>query len=186
MTRRSVENDGVARTGANRREVLLGASGLAAATAAVGAFGGGAVRAGNGVGEGASGSIAGEVDGIGSFEVLAWSWGVSNSGTTHAGGGAGSGKANVQDLSFTKYVDATSPGLLGAALTGEHFPSGSITWTAKTGSPVITIAVEDLIVTSVSTGGSGGEALLTENVTVNFAHVTFSVDGENATWDAEA
>jgi type VI secretion system secreted protein Hcp len=35
------------------------------------------------------------------IDVLAWSWGVSNSGSTHQGGGGGSGKVNVQDLSFT-------------------------------------------------------------------------------------
>ncbi|MGZ4959716.1 MAG: type VI secretion system tube protein Hcp, partial [Methylomonas sp.] len=39
------------------------------------------------------------------IDVLAWSWGVSNSGSAHVGGGAGAGKAHVQDLSFTKYID---------------------------------------------------------------------------------
>ena len=37
--------------------------------------------------------------------MLAWSWGVSQSGTMHIGTGGGAGKANVQDLSITKYVD---------------------------------------------------------------------------------
>ena len=35
------------------------------------------------------------------IDVLAWSWGVSNSGSAHVGGGAGAGKANIQDLSLT-------------------------------------------------------------------------------------
>jgi type VI secretion system secreted protein Hcp len=38
-------------------------------------------------------------------DVLAWSWGMSNSGTTHVGGGGGAGKASFQDISLTKYVD---------------------------------------------------------------------------------
>ena len=46
------------------------------------------------------------------IDVLAWSWGMSNSGTAHVGGGAGSGKVSVQDLSFTKYVDSSSPNLM--------------------------------------------------------------------------
>ncbi|WP_374595324.1 type VI secretion system tube protein Hcp, partial [Aquabacterium sp.] len=52
----------------------------------------------------------------GEIDVLAWSWGVSNSGSAHTGGGAGAGKANVQDLSFTKYVDKASPPLLLACM----------------------------------------------------------------------
>ena len=50
-------------------------------------------------GESVDKTHAGEID------VLAWSWGMSNSGSAHVGGGAGAGKANVQDLSFTKYID---------------------------------------------------------------------------------
>jgi type VI secretion system secreted protein Hcp len=32
------------------------------------------------------------------IQVLAWSWGMSQSGTTHMGPGGGSGKASFQDL----------------------------------------------------------------------------------------
>src|SRR5436309_3177107 len=46
------------------------------------------------------------------IDVLAWSWGVSNTGSAHAGGGAGSGKCSVRDLSFTKYIDKSSPDLI--------------------------------------------------------------------------
>ena len=46
------------------------------------------------------------------IDVLAWSWGMSQSGTMHTGGGGGSGKVNVQDLSLTKYVDKSSPELM--------------------------------------------------------------------------
>ena len=45
------------------------------------------------------------------IDVLSWSWGLSNAGSAHSGGGAGAGKVNVQDLSFTKWVDSSSPKL---------------------------------------------------------------------------
>ena len=45
-------------------------------------------------------------------DVLAWSWGMSNSGSAHVGGGAGAGKVNVQDLSITKYIDKSSTNLM--------------------------------------------------------------------------
>jgi type VI protein secretion system component Hcp len=51
------------------------------------------------------------------IDVLAWSWGVSQSGTFHQGGGGGSGKASFQDISVTKYVDKASNGLLRACST---------------------------------------------------------------------
>ena len=45
------------------------------------------------------------------IDVLSWSWGMSQSGSAHMGGGAGAGKVNVNDLSFTKYIDVASPDL---------------------------------------------------------------------------
>ena len=38
----------------------------------------------------------------------------------------------------------------------------------------ILMTMEEVLVTSISTGGSGGEDRLTENVTLNFGKVTFA------------
>jgi type VI secretion system secreted protein Hcp len=110
------------------------------------------------------------------IDVLAWSWGVSNSGSAHMGGGAGAGKANVQDLSFTKYIDKSSPPLLQACCTGKHYPTAKLTVRKAGEHPLEYVIVEltEVLVTSVSTGGSGGEDRLTENVTLNFAKVVYS------------
>ncbi len=125
------------------------------------------------------------------IDVLAWSWGLSNSGTTHQGGGGGAialhvvdggqgggggaGKANVQDLSFTKYVDSCTHNLIGSAFSGKHVPKANLVVrkAGGKGAPVEYIKIEmtEVLITSVSTGGSGGEDRLTENVTLNFAHV---------------
>ena len=49
----------------------------------------------------------------GEIDVLAWSWGhESQSGSMHVGGGGGAGKANIQDVSLTKYVDKASTNLI--------------------------------------------------------------------------
>ena len=107
------------------------------------------------------------------IDVLAWSWGVSNSGSAHTGGGAGAGKANVQDLSFTKYIDKTSPSLLLACCKGTHYTDATLVVRKAGGKPLkyVTITMSEVLITSVSTGGSGGEDRLTENVTLNFAKV---------------
>jgi type VI secretion system secreted protein Hcp len=112
----------------------------------------------------------------GDMDVLAWSWGLSQSGTTHMGGGGGAGKANFQDLSFTKYIDSASNALMIALAKGTHIEK-AVLLVRKAGSGqqrYIEITMEEVLVTSVSTGGSGGEDRLTENVTLNFAKVKFS------------
>lgn len=111
----------------------------------------------------------------GDVDVLAWSWGMSQSGSTHMGGGGGAGKANFQDLSFTKYVDSASSALMVALAKGSHIAE-VVLMVRKAGEgqqKYILITMKEVIVTSVSTGGSGGEDRLTENVTLNFAEVTF-------------
>jgi type VI secretion system secreted protein Hcp len=109
----------------------------------------------------------------GQIDVLAWSWGVSNSGSAHTGGGAGAGKANVQDLSFTKYVDKSTPDLLLASCNGKHFGKATLIIRKAGEKPLeyLTVTMTEVLITSVSTGGSGGEDRLTENVTLNFAAV---------------
>jgi len=124
------------------------------------------------------------------IDVLAWSWGISNSGTTHMGGGGGSGKANVQDLSFTKYTDASSHALLLAATNGHHYPNAKLTVRKAGGknAPVeyIKIEMDEVMITSVSCGGSGGEDRLTENVTLNFAKVKYEYTPQKPDGTAEA
>lgn len=109
----------------------------------------------------------------GEIDILAWSWGMSNSGTAHTGGGAGAGKVNVQDLSITKYIDRSSTDLMLAACNGKHFPDALLTVRKAGEKPLeyLKITLTDVLITSVSTGGSGGEDRLTENVSLNFAKV---------------
>ena len=108
------------------------------------------------------------------IDVLAWSWGLSNSGSAHVGGGAGAGKVNVQDISFTKWVDSSTPKLLLACCDGKHFANATLVVRKAGEKPVeyIKIKIEEVLITSISTGGSGGEDRLTENVTLNFAKVS--------------
>ncbi len=117
------------------------------------------------------------------IDVLAWSWGMSNSGSAHVGGGAGSGKVNVQDLSITKYIDKTTPDLMLAACNGKHFDKATLVVRKAGESPLeyLTITMEEVLITNVSTGGSGGEDRLTENVTLNFAKVNVDYKEQTAT-----
>ena len=122
------------------------------------------------------------------IDVLAWSWGASQSGTTHMGAGGGGGKANVQDLSFTHYVDSASNLLLQRVFDGKHLDEAILVVRKAGGTPLeyITIKMEDVMVTSVSTGGSGGEERLTENVVLNFSKVNYVYKPQDAKGGAGA
>jgi type VI secretion system secreted protein Hcp len=108
------------------------------------------------------------------IDVLSWSWGMSNAGSAHSGGGAGAGKANVQDLSFSKWVDSATPKLALACCAGKHFKDAVLVVRKAGEKPVeyLKIKMETVLISSISTGGSGGEDRLTENITLNFSKVS--------------
>lgn len=110
------------------------------------------------------------------IDVLAWSWGLSNSGSWHEGGGGGTAKANFQDISVTKWVDKSSAKLGLYCANGDHFDKAKLTVRKAGKKPLeyIIIEMDKVLVTSVSTGGSGGEDKLTENVTLNFRKVKYT------------
>jgi len=91
----------------------------------------------------------------------------------HAGGGGGGGKVAVQDLALTKHIDKSSTVLMQHCCTGKHIATGELICRKAGGTAVeyLRILMKEIIVSSFSTGGSGGEDRLTENVTLNFAEV---------------
>jgi type VI secretion system secreted protein Hcp len=127
--------------------------------------------------------LAGEIEGEsqdskhkGEIDILAWSWGMSQSGSFHTGGGGGGGKASFQDISITKWVDSSSAVLMLYCANGDHFEKAQLVVRKAGKQPLeyIIIDMEMVMITSVSTGGSGGEDKLTENVTLNFAKINVS------------
>ena len=88
-------------------------------------------------------------------DLLAWSWGVSNSG----------GKPAFQDFSWTQYLDTSAPKSFLGVAAGTHFTD--VTFTARQAgiNPFVffTMKFENVLLTSFSTGGSGGEDRFTLN-----------------------
>lgn len=123
---------------------------------------------------------------IGNIDVLAWSEGLSQSGTTHMGAGAGAGKVSVQDLSLTKYLDSSSPLLRQYIASGRLIRTATLTVRTAGENPRIVFKIElkDVLISSVSAGGSGGEDRLTENMSLNFAEIKWTykkLDGSDIT-----
>jgi type VI secretion system secreted protein Hcp len=107
------------------------------------------------------------------IDVLSWSWGMNQSGTTHLGSGGGAGKVAVQDLHITKYVDKSSPNLMLMCCTGKHYDEATLVVRKAGDKPLeyLKIKMSEVLVSSVQWAGSGSDDRLTESVTLNFAKV---------------
>ncbi|MGH1369531.1 MAG: Hcp family type VI secretion system effector [Maritimibacter sp.] len=106
------------------------------------------------------------------IDVLSWSWGMSQSGTTHMGMGAGGGKVNVQDITLSKYVDAATHDLIKRCCSGEHIEKGQLVVRKAGGSAPIDylkIDMKDIMITNYQTGGmKDGLDRVQETLTLNF------------------
>jgi type VI secretion system secreted protein Hcp len=122
--------------------------------------------------------MAGEAQTIGhegEIDVRSWSWGLSHTGAMHQAGGRGTGKASVQDLKVTKDVDAASPNLVLACLSGTQLQRATLTCLRVGGAgsriPYLVIVMQRVIVAAVDERGVSGDEPLTESLSLNFAEV---------------
>ncbi|MEJ6402996.1 Hcp family type VI secretion system effector [Yoonia sp. 2307UL14-13] len=126
------------------------------------------------------------------IDVLAWNWGLSQSGTTHVGSGGGGGKVNVQDISLTKYVDLASNDLIKRCTSGEHIENGELIVRKSGGTAPVEyfrIKMENIMITSYATGGSkDGLDRIQENLTLNFRkfEVAYTLQEESGAAGAES
>jgi type VI secretion system secreted protein Hcp len=122
-------------------------------------------------------------------DVLAWSWGATQTGTMHVATGGGAGKANVNDLTITKWVDKASPNLAQAVISGKQFNKATLSCRKAGGEkPVeyLKFDLENVIISSLATGGAGGEDRFTENIALNFATYKMSYTPQKDDGSAES
>jgi type VI secretion system secreted protein Hcp len=118
------------------------------------------------------------------IDVLEWSWGLTQSASAHLSTGAGSGSADVRDLTIKKYVDAASPTLLQECFYGTDHKEAVLTVMKVGGkSPIDMVKMTmsgTVFISSVNTGQPEPNDRYTETVTLNFAKVKFEYTGQNA------
>jgi len=121
------------------------------------------------------------------IEVLSFSWGVSSSESMSMGAGAGAGKATFKDLTIVHVVDKASPLLLKACATGTHLKDATITHrkAGKGQQEFLVIKMNDIIITSVSHGGSADQSSA-ETVSLAFAKVDFEYFPQKADGSLDA
>jgi type VI secretion system secreted protein Hcp len=112
------------------------------------------------------------------IEIDSFSWGVSNSGNMGRGSGGGTGKADFQDLIFTKQTDKSSPLLVKAAASGDHIKK-AVLIARKAGGKAgqveyFKITLEDVMVSSFTTGGNAGSSSIpVDSFSLNYTKMKY-------------
>lgn len=166
-----------------RRDVLRTATGLAAAAVVGGSLAGGqevaAQRQTRGKGE-----ITANIESIGEFAVLSFSWGLSNAGSADGSGGDAS-RVQTTDIVIVKTLDKSSPKLAEAVADGTRLQGVVINGVASGvgGSEPYEYKLIDVRITSYSVSGSSDGGAPVENISMNFEEISFATEGSEFTWD---
>jgi type VI secretion system secreted protein Hcp len=108
------------------------------------------------------------------IDLESWSFGESQHGTSHTGGGGGAGKVSMQDFHFVMRINKASPKLFLACATGQHIKKAVLTCrkAGKEQQEYLKWNFDDLLISSYQTGGSGhGDALPVDQISFNFSKV---------------
>jgi type VI secretion system secreted protein Hcp len=107
------------------------------------------------------------------IEVLSFSFGANQPGSAGFGGGSGVGKVQVHDFTFSKYYDKSSVKLFEACAVGKHTPKVTLVCRKAGGTQqeYLKISLSEVIVSSITSSGSGGDALPTESVSLHFSKI---------------
>ena len=112
----------------------------------------------------------------GEIDIMSWSFGASQSGSMAGGGGGGAGKVVMNDFTFEKSIDKSTPKLFEALATGKHMKEVKLTMRKAGGDQqeYLTITFTDVLISSYSTGGSSSADRPTESISLNFAQIKMS------------
>lgn len=92
------------------------------------------------------------------------------------GGGRAAGRADFQDFSISKRVDASSPVIYLNCIKGTVLKSALLTVCAASGDrrPIMKIAMSEVSITGVQPNGSGGNELPSESVSFSYGTIKWT------------
>jgi len=117
------------------------------------------------------------------IDVEGWSWGEVNPVEHVAGGGAGAGKVQMQDLNFTAPFSKASPNLFLACASGKHLKSAvlSARRAGKSQAEFLTFSLSDVLVSSYQTAGAeAGDVSPVDSVSLNFSKIQIEYKEQKA------
>jgi type VI secretion system secreted protein Hcp len=116
------------------------------------------------------------------IELESWSWGESNEGSSASGGGSGAGKVAMADFHFVMKVNKATPKLMLACANGQHIAKAVLV-ARKAGEDqqeYLTMTLSDLLVSSYQTGGSKGDIIPADQISLNFSKIEFEYNPQDA------
>ncbi|MDR1424759.1 MAG: type VI secretion system tube protein Hcp [Azoarcus sp.] len=116
------------------------------------------------------------------IDALNFSYGVSQSTSSFTGGGSGVGKASFDSVSFTHYVDKTTPVLFKYCAEGKHIPKVELAACKSGGGQqeYMHVTLTDVIVTHAGPTGSTSDARITESVSLSYSTIKVEVKEQKA------
>jgi type VI secretion system secreted protein Hcp len=132
------------------------------------------------------------------IDLESWSWGATNVGDAAYRGGAGAGKVAMQDFHFVMKVNKATPKVMEACATGEHIKKAILTCrkAGKQQQEYLKVTLHDFIISSYQTGGSHGEVVPVDQISLNFSKIEMEYKEQKPTgelggvtkggWDAKA
>lgn len=122
------------------------------------------------------------------IDVQSWSWGENQTGTAASGGGMGAGKVNMQDFHFVMQVSKASPKLLLACANGEHIKSAILVCrkAGKEQQEYLKITFSDILVSSFQTGGSAGQEVPFDQISLNYSKMEYEYKPQKADGSLDA
>jgi len=116
------------------------------------------------------------------IDLQSWSWGETQVGAHAAGGGGGAGKVNMQDFSFVMQVNKASPKLLLSCAGGDHIKKAVLVCrkAGKDQQEYLKITMSDLLVSSFQTGGSAGNVIPVDQISLNFSKIEYEYKEQKA------
>jgi type VI secretion system secreted protein Hcp len=104
----------------------------------------------------------------GKIDLLAFSWGLANAGTA----GGPTSEASVQEFSFTKRTDKTSPKLMLRVFNGAPIPTVTLYLRSSSASfDYMKIVLRDVVVASYNVSSSDGDDGPQESFSMRFAEI---------------
>ncbi|MEA2476307.1 MAG: type secretion system secreted protein Hcp [Actinomycetota bacterium] len=129
------------------------------------------------------------------IQIESWSWGETNSGSTHSGSGLGVGKVSMQDFHFSKVLDKSTPLLMLACASGQHIKKATLTARKQNndaGFEFLHVQFTEILISSyadktppIEGTDANGQPVPSENEPVeslsfNFAKIQWSYSYQNA------
>ncbi len=110
------------------------------------------------------------------IEILSFSWGVTQTGTSSTGGGGGAGKASFQDFHFVSRLQKSSPKLFLACAAGQHLKEAVLTVrraASDRNEDFYKVTLSDVLVSSFQQGGSGdsSDSVPMEQISINYSKI---------------